>query len=121
MAAKSTNVTLSWKETPAAPNTTLYWGNTSSYKFTDPINGSGTYSAFLDYLQPNITYYYEIEAIEPSPGCTGTYYSTNSSSSTWTTQSESVYMQAHGYWINGTVYDAQHTTETAPANTIVEA
>lgn len=115
VSAGATNVTITWDESPAAQNTYITWGN-SSYPsaFSQNVPGSGSYSAYLDFLEPSTTYDYVITAHQPPPGCTGTFYITNTYSGQWSTQTDSLIA------FSGTVYDSsgQHT---APAGIQVTA
>jgi hypothetical protein len=87
--SNETNVTLGWEESPAGNLTWLYWGNTSSKIWFQSVAGSGTYSVFLNFLQPSTTYYFEIIAYPPA--CTSQYtYITGTYNGTWTTQSDPI-------------------------------
>jgi hypothetical protein len=100
---KSTNSSLTWDESPAAQSTTLQWGNTTSYSYSQSVGGSGSYSVFLDYLQPNTTYHYLITAHQPSPGCTGTFYVSNTYTGSYQTGSDGPFLVSTGSYILGTV------------------
>ena len=61
--ATATNDTTSWTEAYPVP-ATLYWGNTSSpYPFAQSVyDGGSHFSVFLDYIEPDTVYYFEISA-----------------------------------------------------------
>jgi hypothetical protein len=109
----STSASLNWDESPAGSSTTVYWGNTTSYGFSQGVGGTGSYSVFLDYLEPASTYYYKIVAAPPASTCY-IHYTTGTYTGSWATTTDS------STTISGTVYDSS-TLGTAPANTIVEA
>lgn len=120
MTAESTNTTLSWSESPAGSSTTLYWSNSSEWdvsEFSQGVSGSGSYSVFLDYLEPSTTYDYEILAQPPAGTCTVTY-TAGTYSSAWSTQSESNYLNTYGIVITGTIYNSA-ITDIAPADLAV--
>ena len=118
MTVESTNASISWDESPAAQSTYIDWGNTSSYGYHQTVGGSGSYSVFLDYLEPGTTYYYRITAHQPPPGCTGTFYITNSYQGSWSTSSEQNYYNSWGINIKGFVHDQNNNP--APSGTLVE-
>jgi hypothetical protein len=103
--AEATNVTLSWEETPAGSHTTLDWGNNSSEDYTQAVSGSGSYSVFLDFLQPVTRYYYEVLA-SPGDNC---HLTEGRYSGEWNTSTDS------SLWINGTVVD----NASNPANNLL--
>jgi hypothetical protein len=103
---------------PTTVYVTLTWGNTTSYVFTAfsvvKETASHYYSIFLNYLEPGTTYYFQLHG-------NGTGLTADNYDSFWTTSAESTYINSYGYYISGTVYDAANPSQTAPANTIVEA
>jgi len=110
-----TNVTVSWDEGPtdagAFPAPTLYFANSSSWpsnEFSQTASGSTPYSVFLSFLEPSTTYDYEIVAPPPAEGCTE-YWTQGTYTGSWVTTAESNYINASGYYISGTVYNAAGT------------
>jgi hypothetical protein len=102
----STSASLSWDESPAGSSTTLNWGTTTSYPFSQGVAGSGTYSVLLNYLEPTTKYYFEIVASPPSSTCQY-IYTTGTQTGSVTTISDSVTA------ISGTVYDSNGKVDTA--------
>lgn len=112
----ATNFSIAWTESPDVP-TTIYWWNSSEQEISQAItDNGGTYSAFINFLEPSTTYTYEITANPIS----GTCYSVGTHTASWTSQSESVYYGSHGYTFYGQVTDAS-TGSPAPAYIAVEA
>lgn len=101
-----TNVTLSWNVNPAARVTAVF-GNTTSYGFTavqGQYDGSGSGSVFVDFLEPNKTYHFQLTGYGACGG-KSTY------TSSWATGSDQSFVaatiSAYGYdYIYGTVTDA---------------
>jgi len=115
MSNHSTNVTITWQESPNFSNTSNWfnWGNTTSYGYTlNPSYNGVTYTVFLDFLEPQTVYYFQIEIVPSYHSCT-TEYEPSSYYSTFTTLSENVYVSQYGGVIRGVVYNANG--QTAPA------
>ncbi|MGA8303210.1 MAG: hypothetical protein WA547_04545 [Thermoplasmata archaeon] len=66
---ESTNVSFTWDESPAGYGGGILWGNTTSYGYSQSASGSASYTAFLDYIQPSTTYYFEIYTGIPASTC----------------------------------------------------
>jgi hypothetical protein len=71
--AESTNVTISWDNSPAAGNDTFYWGNTTDYGDYQSTAGDGSYTQFINYLEPGTTYYFKVVPSVPASTCDYTY------------------------------------------------
>ena len=102
----------------ASVSVTLVWGNTTSYGFTafqnQPYNTGQQYSTYLDFLQPNSTYYYELTG-------TSSGFSGGSTTGSWQTISDGPYMGSSGSYILGTVYGPKGPPTHAPAGILVVA
>jgi hypothetical protein len=103
---KATNASISWSESPGAQTTTFYWGNSTSYSYSQSAQ---SWSVFLDYIEPDTVYYYEIYAHEPTGSGCGTIYTSNSRTGSFDTAFENVsgsyqYIQTDisGYVFNDT-------------------
>jgi hypothetical protein len=108
MSNQSTNVTITWQESPNFSNTSNWfnWGNTTNYGFTsNPSYNGVTYTVFLDFLEPQTVYHFQIE-IEPSYHSCTTEYVSSSNYGTFTTLPEAVYVGQYGAVIMGVVYNA---------------
>ena len=108
MSNHSTNVTISWQESPNFSNTSNWfnWGNTTSYGFTlNPSYNGVTYTVFLDFLEPQTVYYFQIEIVPSYKSCT-TEYLPSSYYGTFTTLMEAIYVGQYGAVIMGVVYNA---------------
>ncbi len=116
---RSTNVTITWQESPNFSNTSTYldWGNTTTYSYSQSVGYSSTYSVFLDFLQPQTHYYFEIQADPNYKSCTLEYV-TGSYSSSFTTAAEATYVSQYGAVIRGVVHNANGNP--APAGLEVE-
>jgi hypothetical protein len=108
---ESTNVSFSWDESPAGYGGYIQWGNTTSYGYSQTATGSASYTAFLDYIQPSTTYYFEIYTGAPASTCDITWSAGNYFSS-FATPSDSQ------LFISGTITNAAGTVH-APAGVAV--
>lgn len=91
--ANPTNVTVAWIEVPNLIGATTYlnWGNTTSYGYTQTISYQYPYSEFLDFLEPQTTYYFEIEVVPPAQSSCSVVYTTGwYTGGQWTTGSDSM-------------------------------
>ena len=111
VSVQPTSVNVSWSESPSAQSTTFYWGNTTSYAFS---TGAGSWSVYLNYLEPSTTYDYEISAHEPAGSGCGTIYESNTHTGTWTTSVDNAQV------IQGIVTD-ESSGATPTQTLIVEA
>jgi hypothetical protein len=125
VSANPTNVTVTWT-TPQALTDTLYWGNSSNpYPFhqsASPPLRHYNYSVFLDFLEPNTTYHFEIVAPAYKLGTYCVNYANYTGS--WSTGSDQSFVAAtiHTYgasYIYGTVVNT--TGAPAPAGVVVVA
>ena len=115
MSNHSTNVTITWKESPNFSNTSNWfnWGNTTNYGFTlTPSYNGATYTVFLDFLEPQTVYYFQIAIVPSYHSCT-TEYLPSSYYNTFTTLVEGAYVNQYGAVIRGVVYNANG--QPAPA------
>ncbi len=126
----ATNVTIFWNLTVGV-TTEVYWGNFSNpYPFSQSATfitqqgGSSTapYQVFLDFLEPNTTYYYKIYA--PGENLAGVCVGPATYTGSWMTLSEGSYesqsIAAHGGdYVYGTVENANGTP--APSGVVVVA
>ena len=101
-------MTITWQESPNFSNTSNWfnWGNTTNYGFTlNPSYNGVTYTVFLDFLDPQTVYYFQIEIVPSYKSCT-TEYLPSSNYGTFTTLMEAIYVGQYGAVIMGVVYNA---------------
>ncbi len=92
-------------------NVWIYWGNTTSYVYTD-INGayeSTSFNHYVDFLQASTTYHYEVYEIVQGPG----YHCAGAAQGTFKTSTDST------TYFSGIVYDSAGAT--APSNIYILA
>ena len=109
--AHSTNVTITWQESPNWSNTSTYldWGNTTTYSYSQSVAYGSTYSVFLDFLEPGTTYYIQIQTLPFYKSCTTEYVAANYLSN-FATLAETTFVNQYGAVIRGTIYNATGQT-----------
>jgi hypothetical protein len=128
----STNTTVYFYASSSSPLLSglanLTWGNTTAYSYAGNPNNysfgtqqSGTEKVFLDFLEPNTTYYYELKAYGYCTDSSGTHKYTGQFTSTWVTGSDGPYMAATGSYLMGTVYNYNGPPNHAGAGLYVVA
>lgn len=72
------SVLIDWHESPAGSSTTVLWGPTTSYGYSQNVAGSGSYSVTMtDNLEPATTIHFEISVSPANANCK-TVYTANS-------------------------------------------
>jgi hypothetical protein len=96
VATNATNSTILWWLTTSSAMSTgdanISWGNSTAYVYSQPPNqlgGENPTATFLDYLEPNTTYYYKVtvwSSCEDSP--TQKYVYHGSTTGSWSTSAD---------------------------------